>query len=178
MSDYDERYYREWSHELPPFMHPMREVEVDVHHSITPSLSSDSEAMRLLLRDARTLRWPVGARGRVVERFKALAPIDQVVHAAVHTFGDSDLALRLREVMDFDWLYRRLLAEARSTAAQKIMADPSRLSCISQFSPPFFLFCSFPLFFCFESQVFFNILFLPLFSLKGLFLERSKLPDD
>ena len=116
MSDYDERYYREWSHELPPFMHPMREVEVDVHHSITPSLSSDSEAMRLLLRDARTLRWPVGARGRVVERFKALAPIDQVVHAAVHTFGDSDLALRLREVMDFDWLYRRLLAEQGADA--------------------------------------------------------------
>src|SRR5690606_17441302 len=41
--------------------------------------------------------------------------------AAVHTFGDSDLALRLREVMDFDWLYRRLVAQQGADAPLALM---------------------------------------------------------
>jgi hypothetical protein len=33
---YAERYYREWSHELPPMRFPGHPVEVDLHHTITP----------------------------------------------------------------------------------------------------------------------------------------------
>ena len=39
LNPYDERYYRLWSHELPPMRHFEREVELDVHHTILPLTS-------------------------------------------------------------------------------------------------------------------------------------------
>jgi len=33
---YDQRYYRTWSHELPPLRHERRRSVVDVHHTILP----------------------------------------------------------------------------------------------------------------------------------------------
>ena len=39
LNAYDERYYRVWSHELPPMRHFEREVELDVHHTILPLTS-------------------------------------------------------------------------------------------------------------------------------------------
>jgi hypothetical protein len=32
-SDYDQHYYREWSHELPPMRYPGHALEVDLHHT-------------------------------------------------------------------------------------------------------------------------------------------------
>ena len=36
LDEYDEQYYRQWAHELPPMTHAERETEVDIHHSILP----------------------------------------------------------------------------------------------------------------------------------------------
>ena len=38
-SDYDQRYYRKWSHELPPLVRQQRKTVVDVHHTILPRTS-------------------------------------------------------------------------------------------------------------------------------------------
>lgn len=106
LGDYDERYYREWSHEIPAMMHPDRGLEVDVHHSIGPALPGDSAAVAGLVGASREVSWQV-LPGRPIERrFRVLQPIDQLVHLAIHTYGGSDLSLRLREVMDFDLLFR------------------------------------------------------------------------
>jgi hypothetical protein len=95
LSPYDERYYRDWSHEIPPLRHPARGVEVDLHHAITPELKGRGIDSALLLESSR----PCGF-------FRVLDPLDQVIHTAVHTFKDSDLGGRMREVMDFDLLVR------------------------------------------------------------------------
>ena len=42
---YDQRYYRQWMHELPPMVHLRRATALDVHHTLTPETS----------------RWPVDA---------------------------------------------------------------------------------------------------------------------
>ena len=39
LSPYDQHYYREGTHELPPMTHVERDVEVDLHHSILPRTS-------------------------------------------------------------------------------------------------------------------------------------------
>ena len=39
LNDYDQRYYREWTHEIPPLRHPDRDTEVDIHHTIVASTS-------------------------------------------------------------------------------------------------------------------------------------------
>src|SRR5579883_1789944 len=34
--DYDQRYYRQWMHEIPPLQHRTRHTTIDVHHTIVP----------------------------------------------------------------------------------------------------------------------------------------------
>lgn len=95
---YDEQYYRRWAHEIPPLRHPSRELEVDLHHALTPAMTGRG------IDTARVMSGAVSCRG-----FLVLDPLDQIIHCAVHTFKDSDLAMRLREVMDFDLLVREHL---------------------------------------------------------------------
>jgi hypothetical protein len=48
MDPYDERYYREWIHELPPLRFPGRFLELDLHHTILPltgRIQPDSAAL-------------------------------------------------------------------------------------------------------------------------------------
>ncbi len=100
VNDYDQRYYREWSHELPPFAHPERGIEVDIHHAITPAMRGPGVDTDRLIDKSIEVEFD-GHR-----RFRVLQPVDQLIHCALHTFKDSDLSLRLRESMDFDLLYR------------------------------------------------------------------------
>jgi hypothetical protein len=94
---YDERYYREWSHEVPPMRLPGHALELDLHYAILPPIA------RVTADPA-----PLFAASRPVEgsMFRVLCPEDQVVHACVHTFVDSDLADRLRDIVDLDGLLR------------------------------------------------------------------------
>lgn len=103
ISAYDERYYREWSHELPPLRRPGDMLEVDLHHGITPTTAQVRPDEARLFRDAR----PLGG-----SRWFVLHPHDQIIHAALHLFQDSDFADGLRDVVDIDGLVRTYLHEA------------------------------------------------------------------
>ena len=90
LSPYDERYYREWTHEIPPLRHPEREMEVDLHHNILQ----------------RTARHRPDA-ARLFERVRpaahdlmVLAPVDMVLHATAHLFASSEPEDALRELVD------------------------------------------------------------------------------
>lgn len=97
LSAYDQRYYRAWSHELPPLMHAEREVETDLHHNILPPTARLTPDADLLRRDV------VKIPGRGLYR---LADVDLVLHAIVHLFFDSAMDDRLRELVDVDQLLR------------------------------------------------------------------------
>ncbi len=97
LSPYDQRYYREWMHELPPLRHPERRVEVDVHHALLPRTARLHADPKLL--------WSA-ARPAPGSRFKVLGPEDMILHAVVHLFYDSDLDNRLRDLLDIDELLR------------------------------------------------------------------------
>jgi hypothetical protein len=94
---YDDRYYREWSHEVPPMRYPGHALELDLHHAILPPISRVRADPTLLF---------AGSRPVAGTTFRVLAPEDQIAHACVHTFVDSDLADRLRDVVDLDGLLR------------------------------------------------------------------------
>ena len=86
LSAYDQRYYREWTHEIPPLQHPDRETPVDVHFTIVPLAARYRPDAGALIRDAL----PLADR-----RLAVLAPADMVLHGAVHLFNDeSDKPLR------------------------------------------------------------------------------------
>ncbi len=95
--DYDERYYREWSHELPPMRFPGHPLEVDLHHTIAPVTSRTRADDDLLFE---------GLVALPDSRFQVLHPLDQIIHAAVHLFQDSELDGRLRDLVDLDGLIR------------------------------------------------------------------------
>lgn len=95
LDDYDDRYYREWSHELPPRRFPAHVLEVDLHHNIAPPtgrLTTNGEAL-------------VAASIPLVgTRFRVLCPEDQLIQACIHLAEDSDFVGRLRELFDIDAL--------------------------------------------------------------------------
>jgi len=98
---YDQRYYREWSHELPPLSGPGHSLELDLHHTILPPLG------RLKPDTCSLFQAVVPIEGT---RFGVLCPADQVLHAAAHLFQDSDCTDRLRDLVDFDALVRTFAA--------------------------------------------------------------------
>lgn len=99
--DYDQQYYRQWMHEIPPLKHVIRAIEVDIHHTIIPPVSRLRPDPAQLIGDA--IKIP-GAKCKI------LAPTDMVLHSSVHLFYDSDLQNRLKDLVDLDQLIRHYCA--------------------------------------------------------------------
>lgn len=95
---YDQRYYRQWMHEVPPLQNVKRGTVVDLHHAILPltmAVHPDPDKLR-----ASALPVP-GAPGLHV-----LAPIDMILHSAAHLFYESESLQGLRDLCDLDSLLR------------------------------------------------------------------------
>jgi hypothetical protein len=104
---YDQRYYREWMHELPPMEHVRRGNVIDVHHAILPETAPRRPDPAKL----RAAAVPIGPQlpdtllGAA--RLYMLAPHDMVLHSAVHLFWDGEFNHGLRDLFDI----HRLLLE-------------------------------------------------------------------
>lgn len=94
---YDDYYYRNWTHELPPLRHRDRESELDVHHTILPPLGKLKPDPGLLFAAAR----PIAGT-----RFLVFAPEDMVLHSAAHLFQDGEMHAGVRDLTDLDMLFR------------------------------------------------------------------------
>jgi len=95
---YDERYYRDWMHELPPLMHAKRKTVVDVHHTILP------ETCRLKPDAAKLIASATPLPG--YKNLYRLSDHDIVLHSAAHLFHDGELEHGLRDLVDMDALLR------------------------------------------------------------------------
>lgn len=88
---YNQRYYRQWMHEVPPLRHVQRGSVIDLHHTIAPPTSRFKvDAARLF---ERVL--PVGDSGLFI-----LGPQDMVLHSAVHLYQESEFDHGLRDLLD------------------------------------------------------------------------------
>lgn len=102
---YDQKYYRQWMHEIPPMRHSRRGTTIDVHHSILP------ETARIKIRAARLFE-----RIRPLERVEGiyvLPPVDMLLHSATHLFHEGELGNGLRDLFDLDSLFRSFDKEPR-----------------------------------------------------------------
>ncbi len=126
LDPYDERYYRDLMHELPPLQHVERGTALDVHHTITPPTSRFAVPAAPLLADARPLPDQ--------PRLAVLAPADMVLHSAAHLMQDGDFSGGLRDVLDIADLvevfaaaeadfWPRLLARAEQLKLGETLAD-------------------------------------------------------
>lgn len=128
---YDERYYREWSHEIPPLIHLKRGTTIDLHHSLvmpTCRISIDSAAM---LAKAR----PVGDGSR----WWRLQDEDLLLHSIAHLLLNGEFEHGLRDLWDIDVLLRhfsgvdvafwgRLHSRAQEVGLGKMLGDALWLS--------------------------------------------------
>ena len=94
--EYDQRYYREWMHEIPPMEHAKRMTVIDVHHAILPATAAIHPDSAKLLAAARQV-------GEVDNTF-VFSPADMVLHSAVHLFHDGEYDNGLRDLVDIHGL--------------------------------------------------------------------------
>lgn len=125
VDEHDRRYYREWSHEVPPLHHPAHRVELDLHHNILPPVARTHVDAALLRARLEPCRWPA---------WRVLHPVDQLLHSAAHLFCDSELRDRLRDLVDLDGLFRHFASppfwdELPRRADELGLAEPLALAC-------------------------------------------------
>jgi hypothetical protein len=102
-SAYDQRYYREWMHELPPMVHVRRGAVVDIHHTILPPTSRHTpDAVGMI---ARAVPLP-GLPGMHVP-----SADDLVIHSITHLVHEGELHNGLRDLVDIDGMLRTFGAE-------------------------------------------------------------------
>lgn len=92
---YDQRYYRQWMHELPPLQHLQRLITLDVHHNILPlTARAKPDPERLFAAAVPVAGTP----------FWTLAPVDMVLHSICHLFYDGEWDHALRDLWDMHQL--------------------------------------------------------------------------
>lgn len=95
---YDQRYYREWMHELPPMSHVRRGTVLDVHHNILPQTARNAPDPAAII--ARSLPLPGLAALRIP------CPEDLLVHCLTHLMHEGELQNGLRDLHDADQILR------------------------------------------------------------------------
>ena len=94
--EYDDAYYRDHMHELPPLIHKERDRMIDVHHTVLPLTAKPTPDAEAMIADSEALS----------DGLRILSAPDMICHAAAHLFADGDLAGGLRNLWDIDRLLR------------------------------------------------------------------------
>ncbi len=92
--EYDDAYYRDHMHELPPLIHKDRDRMIDVHHTILPKTARPNPDAKAMLADAIQLE----------DGHYVFMPEDMICHCAAHMMADGDLAGGLRNLWDMHCL--------------------------------------------------------------------------
>jgi hypothetical protein len=87
---YDDAYYRQWMHELPPRIHAARDRMIDVHHTVLPLTARPTPDAAAMIAQAVS----------ITNELSILSAEDRVCHAAAHLLADGDLAGGLRNLWD------------------------------------------------------------------------------
>lgn len=114
-TDYDDRYYRDWMHELPPMRHQKRRTIMDLHHTILPPVARITPDVNAIID---------GAVEVVEVPLKRPSLPDLVVHSALHCFYDGDFTNNLRSLLDL----HDLIALGRAADAEFMQTLCTRAS--------------------------------------------------
>ena len=102
MDDYDDVYYRQWMHEIPPMFHRQRGTNLDVHHNLIPLTSRYHIDTDLFFKELQRVENYEGA---------VLSPVHQIIHSAVHLLLEGEFDHAFRDLSDIDLLLLNLPAD-------------------------------------------------------------------
>ncbi len=103
MDNYDEKYYRQWMHEIPPLRQLARQTVLDLHHNILPLTNKHSFDANMLSKEL--------VQHTAIKESYTLSEIDMVIHSTVHLFTESEFNNGLRDLSDLDMLIRHFSHE-------------------------------------------------------------------
>lgn len=115
INPYDQRYYREWMHELPPLLHLRRGTSIDVHHTILPPTAKPHPDVARL--------WGNAVPVTGIDGCHVLGTAEMVLHSATHLFYEGDLRAGLRDLADIDALLRAASADDGFRASLQSAAE-------------------------------------------------------
>lgn len=120
---YDDAYYRQWMHELPPLIHASRDRIIDVHHTVLPLTARQTPDAAAMIADAMPL--PHG--------LAILSPEDRICHSVAHLLADGDMQGGLRNLWDIHCLLdgvddRRLAQRAARHGLARHVRQAQRLA--------------------------------------------------
>lgn len=118
-NSYDQRYYRQWMHELPPMRHISRRSTIDIHHNLVP------DTARLDINPDKLLAAAVSCPGR--PDIRVLGPPDMILHSAVHLFHDGEFDQGLRDLFDLKDLIDHCMVQDADWQALLVRADELNL---------------------------------------------------
>jgi hypothetical protein len=96
---YDQRYYRQWMHELPPMTHIRRGTSLDVHHNLLPETGRIRTRPDKVIEDSRPLP---GMRC-----LRVPSQLDLILHSAAHLMHEGEWNHGLRDLSDLYTLIGR-----------------------------------------------------------------------
>lgn len=100
---YDDRYYRRWSHEIPPLRHASRGTVLDVHHQIIPPISGRAPDLTQLLQGKRLTS----------QGFQVLAQEAMFLHSAIHLFCNEEIKYGWRDLLDLSLMLEQDTVDAK-----------------------------------------------------------------
>ncbi|GAA6184225.1 nucleotidyltransferase family protein [Aliiglaciecola sp. NS0011-25] len=96
LSDYDEKYYRQWAHEVPPLIHINRATVVDMHHNLYPPISGRTTNIDQF----------ISSRLKTASGCFVLEPATTVMHSIIHLFANEDSSSWIRDLFDITLLIK------------------------------------------------------------------------
>lgn len=117
LTEHDDKYYRKWTHEIPPLRHGKRGTIIDLHHNIVPIISG-----RHLDADKFASNSITTEDGHQILTFAAMT-----LHSLIHLFFNEDVKKGYRDLIDIHILmtnhsqsgyWQTLLSSAKETGFQ------------------------------------------------------------
>lgn len=94
LDEYDEKYYREWAHEIPPMMHLNRGTVIDMHHNLYLPISGRALDVTPFFT----------SREKTQSGCFVLEPSATVMHSIIHMFANEDSSSWMRDLVDITML--------------------------------------------------------------------------
>lgn len=113
LDDFDEKYYREWSHELPPYTHLETGVTLDIHHNLLPGTSG------------KTINISDIIATKQATNFGLFVPKDEylILHSAIHLLLNDDIEKGLRDCLDLHYLLSEYVQKNDINTLHKLFTE-------------------------------------------------------
>lgn len=95
VDDYDDKYYREWAHEIPPMQHSSRGTVADIHHNLLPPISGKAPDIKKFTQKLYT----------TTSGLTTLSDPAMTLHSIIHLFFNEDFSHGFRDITDLHLIF-------------------------------------------------------------------------